>query len=95
MAAVVLADEFLEESFFIGAGVAGGDETEVVATKGIDDGPMSSLNQADGEMPHLARILRGKSDDGTLPKDASGSETEAVLGFIAGALGRIPIEIHV
>lgn len=55
---------------------------------------MSSLDQADGEMPHLAWILRGKSDDGTLPKDASGSETEAVLGFIAGALGRIPIEIH-
>jgi hypothetical protein len=52
---------------------------------------MPPLDEADGEVPQLARILRGKNDDRASPKRRNGGKTEAV---IARALGWVLIELH-
>jgi hypothetical protein len=55
---------------------------------------MLPFDEADGEVPHFARIPRGGNDDRASPKRRSGGETEAVLGLIARALDWVPIKFH-
>ena len=54
---------------------------------------MPPLDEPDGEMPQLARILRGENDDRASPKRRSGGETEVVLGLVARALDWVPIKL--
>lgn len=51
---VALADEFLEEDFFILARATGGDRTEIIAARGVNNRPVSPLDQADGKMAQFA-----------------------------------------
>ena len=55
---------------------------------------MPPFDEADGEVPQLARILRGENDDRASPKRRGGGKTEAMLGLIARALDWVPIKLH-
>ena len=55
---------------------------------------MLPFDEADGEVPHFARIPRGENDDRASPKRRGGGETEAVLGLITCALDWVPIKFH-
>jgi hypothetical protein len=82
----------LIEGFFIFSRAAGADQTDNIVPWRIDHRLMLPPNDSDGEMPQLARILRGENNDRASPKRRSGSETEAVLSLIARAFDWVPIE---
>ena len=84
----------LIESFFIVSGAACRDQTDHIVPWRIDHCPMPPLDEPDGKVPQLAKILRRESDDRASPKRRSGGETEAVFGLIARALDWVPIKIH-
>jgi hypothetical protein len=91
---LVLVEESFEERFFIFAGVAGGDETESVAARGVDNRPVTTLDQANSEMPRLTGMLRGQNNNRACPERRSGSKADAVLHFVARAFTGVPVEIQ-
>jgi hypothetical protein len=55
---------------------------------------MTPVDEADGEVPQLARILRRENDDWASPKRHGLGEAKTVLRLVAGALDWIPIKLH-